>query len=194
MAEARTITLLLRDVATGDKEALDRLMPLVYGELHRIADGQFRRERQGHTLQPTALVHEAYVRLMRGQQPDYSNRSHFLAIASQLMRKILIDHARTRNASKRGGGRPGLSLDEARDACVERPEIMIGLDDALNALERLDPRKARMIEMRYFGGLTAEESGRALSMEAAEVRRELRVAQAWLQRELDRGAAGGTAS
>jgi RNA polymerase sigma factor (TIGR02999 family) len=194
MAEARTITLLLRDVAVGDKEALDRLMPLVYGELRRIADGQLRRERQGHTLQPTALVHEAYVRLMRGQQPDYNNRTHFLAIASQVMRKILIDHARTKNASKRGGGRAGLSLDEARDACVERPEIMIALDDALNELERLDPRKARLIEMRYFGGLTAEESAQAVSLGVAEVRRELRVAQAWLQRELDRGAGGRAAS
>jgi RNA polymerase sigma factor (TIGR02999 family) len=192
MADARTITLLLRDVADGDKSALDRVMPLVYGELRRIADGQLRRERPGHTLQPTALVHEAYVRLMHGQQPDYNNRSHFLAIASQVMRKILIDHARTRNASKRGGGRAGLSLDEARDACVERPEIMIALDDALNELERLDPRKARLIEMRYFGGLTAEESAQTLSLEVAEVRRELRVAQAWLQRELDRGAASGT--
>jgi RNA polymerase sigma factor (TIGR02999 family) len=194
MVEARTITLLLRDVADGDKSALDRLMPLVYGELRRVADGQLRHERPGHTLQPTALVHEAYVRLMRGEQPDYNNRTHFLAIASQVMRKILIDYARTRNASKRGGGRPGLSLDEARDACVERPEIMIALDDALNALERMDPRKARLIEMRYFGGLTAEESAQALALEVAEVRRELRVAQAWLQRELERGAAGRAAN
>jgi RNA polymerase sigma-70 factor, ECF subfamily len=188
MSGERTVTRLLREFAGGDKAAFDRLVPLVYEELRRIAEGRLRRERSGHTLQPTALVHEVYARMVAREQPDYRSRSHFLAIAAQVMRKILIDHARMRNAAKRDGGRDKLSLDEARDACVERPEVMIDLDDALSALDRHDSRKARLVEMHYFGGLTAEESAEALSLDVGLVRRELRVAQAWLERELDRAA------
>jgi RNA polymerase sigma-70 factor, ECF subfamily len=186
IADARTVTALLRKFAAGDKAAFDRLVPLVYAELHRIAAGQLRYERPGHTLQPTALVHEAYARLVGREQPDYASRAHFLGIAAQVMRKVLIDHARIKNAAKRGGGQEMLSIDEARDACVERPDVMIQLDDALNALERLDPRKARLVEMHYFGGLTGSECAEALSLDVSVVRRELRVAQAWLQRELER--------
>ncbi len=182
------VTRLLREFAAGDKAAFDRLVPLVYDELRRIAEGQLRRERPGHTLQPTALVHEVYARMVEQEQPDYRDRAHFLAIAAQVMRKILIDHARIKKAAKRGAGQEKLPLDEARDASANRPEILLELDDALTALDELDPRKARLVEMHYFGGLTAEESAAALDLAVPVVRRELRVAQAWLQRELDRPA------
>lgn len=189
MSNARTVTLLLREFARGDKVAFDRLMPLVYDELRKIAEGQFRRERPGHTLQPTALVHEVYARMVGSEQPDYHDRVHFLAIAAQVMRKILVDHARAKKAAKRGSGHGELSIDEARDAPVERPDILIELDDALIALNDEDPRKARLVEMHYFGGLTAEESAGVLALDVGVVRRELRVAQAWLQRELGRATA-----
>jgi RNA polymerase sigma factor (TIGR02999 family) len=174
MAENRPITVLLHAFSDGDKAALNDLIPLVYAELRKIADGHLRSERPGHTLQPTALVHEAYARLIEQKQPDYRDRVHFLAVAAHVMRQILIDHARRKFAAKRGGSRPKYSLDEACDAAVERPSLMIELDDALKALETHDALKARLIEMRFFGGLTAEG---------------LRIAQAWLQRELDRTAA-----
>ena len=163
---------------------MNRLMPLVYSELRKLADGYLRNERPGNTLQPTALVHEAYLRLIRQDQPDFRSRSHFLAIASHIMRQILIDHARLRNAGKRGGGTPKYSLDEAMSAAVERPSIMLAVDDALTELEKHDPMKAKLIEMRFFGGLTAEESAEALDLPVHKVRGALRVAQAWLQREL----------
>ena len=183
---AGPITLMLREFAAGDKAALDRLMPLVYAELRRLADSHLRRERSDHTLQPTALVHEAYLRLIGQDQPDYRSRAHFLGVAAHVMRQILVDHARSRAAGKRGGGQPARSLDESIDAAVERPLAMIAVDDALEALERTDARKARLIEMRFFGGLTAEESANVMEMPVEKVRAELRVAQAWLQRELDR--------
>jgi RNA polymerase sigma factor (TIGR02999 family) len=188
MTEDRPITLLLQAFASGDKTALNHLIPLVYSELRRIADGHLRNERPGHTLQPTALVHEAYARLIEQKQPDYRNRVHFLAVAAQVMRQILIDHARKKFAAKRGGSRPKYSLDEACDAAIEKPSLMIDLDDALKALEAHDALKARLIEMRFFGGLTAEESADVLDMPVSDVRRGLRIAQAWLQRELDRSA------
>jgi RNA polymerase sigma factor (TIGR02999 family) len=188
MREDRPITLLLQAFASGDKGALNHLIPLVYTELRKIADGHLRNERPGHTLQPTALVHEAYARLVEQRQPDYHNRVHFLAVAAQVMRQILIDHARRKFAAKRGGFRPKYSLDEACDAVIEKPSLMIDLDDALKALENHDPMKARLIEMRFFAGLTAEESAEVLNLPLSSVRRGLRVAQAWLQRELDRSA------
>lgn len=186
---AGPITLILRDFAAGDKAALDRLMPLVYAELRRLADSHLRRERADHTLQPTALVHEAYIRLIGQDQPDYRSRAHFLGVAAHVMRQILVDHARSRAAGKRGGGQPSRSLDESIDAAVERPVAMIAVDDAIEALERNDPQKAKLIEMRFFGGLTAEESANVLQLPVEKVRAELRVAQAWLQRELDRVSA-----
>jgi RNA polymerase sigma factor (TIGR02999 family) len=182
------ITLILREFAAGDKAALDRLMPLVYAELRRLADSHLRRERPDHTLQPTALVHEAYIRLVGQEQPDYRSRAHFLGVAAHVMRQILVDHARSRSAGKRGGGQPPRSLDESIDAVVERPLAMIAVDDAMEALERTDARKAKLIEMRFFGGLTAEESADVVQLSVEKVRAELRVAQAWLQRELDRAA------
>jgi RNA polymerase sigma factor (TIGR02999 family) len=184
MPDARTVTLLLRELASGDQTALDRLIPLVYEELRRLADGQIRRERPGHTLQPTALVHEVYVRMLGKEQPDYRDRAHFLAIAAHAMRKILIDHARGHNAAKRGSGLAMAPIDEERDGCVERPSLLIALDDSLAALEVKDPLLARLIEMRYFGGLTAEESSAALNLEINDLRRQLRLAEAWLRREM----------
>ena len=184
---AQPITLMLQAFANGDKAALDRLMPLVYAELRRLADSCLRRERSDHTLQPTALVHEAYIRLMGTDQPDFRSRGHFLAVAAHLMRQILIDHARRRNAGKRGGGKPDRPLEDV-NAAIERPSALIALDDALQALGRHSPRKAKLVEMRFFGGLTAEESAVALEVPVEKVRAELRVAQAWLKRELVRNA------
>jgi RNA polymerase sigma factor (TIGR02999 family) len=185
MAPDAAITVLVRKYAGGDKADLDRLLPLVYADLHRIAQRQLRDERPGHTLQPTALVHEMYARLLGQAPPDAGDRIHFLSVAAHVMRQILIDHARTKYAQKRGGRQQKLALDDAQNACVEKPAIMVRIDDALNQLARLDPRKAQLIEMRFFGGLTAEESAAVLELPVNVIRHELRVAQAWLQRELD---------
>lgn len=185
-----SITVLVHEYANGDKAALDRLLPLVYSELRRIANSHLRNERLAHTLQPTALVHELYARLADQSPPDLRDRVHFLSVAAHVMRQILIDHARTKYAQKRGGRQAPLSLDEARNACVKKPAVMIRIDDALNQLARHDPRKTQLIEMRFFGGLTAEESATVLDLPVNTVRRELRVAQAWLQRELDQSMTG----
>ncbi|HEY3838591.1 MAG TPA: sigma-70 family RNA polymerase sigma factor [Bryobacteraceae bacterium] len=187
-ATPSSVTQLLHDVRAGDKAAMDRLFPLVYSELRRLADSCLRRERAGHTLQRTALVHEAYVRLVAGSQPDYQDRAHFLGIAARIMRQILVDYARRRNAGKRSAAMQ-VPLIEASAASIDRPASMIELDDALSDLEKHDERKARLIEMRFFGGLTAEESAEVLELTVPVVRRELRLAQAWLERELDRRAA-----
>jgi len=180
------VTILLRQFAAGDKQALDRLMPLVYAELQKLAASHLRNERLGHTLQPTALVHEVYARLVKQDQPDYQSRCHFMGVAAQVMRQILIDHARTRNAAKRGSGTVKISIEQSGDIPVDRPSMLVAVDDALQELAGKDPVKARLIEMRFFGGLTAEESAEATGMSLTEVRRHLRLAQAWLQRELDR--------
>ena len=182
---AGSITVLVHEYANGDKAALDKLLPLVYSELRRIANRHLRDERPGHTLQPTALVHELYARLADQAAPDVRDRIHFLGVAAHVMRQILIDHARTKYAQKRGGRQEKVSLDEAREACIEKPAIMVRIDDALNQLARHDTGKVQLVEMRFFGGLTAEESAEVLGLPVNQVRRELRVAQAWLQRELD---------
>jgi len=191
--DAPAITLKLREFAAGDKSALDHIIPLVYNELRKLATKQLSQEHVGHTLQPTALVNEAYLKLIGQAQPDYRSRAHFLGVAGRVMRQILIDHARARKSGKRGGGNQKFSLDEAIDAAVERPTAMLAIDDALQALERIDPSKARLIEMRFFGGLTADESAQVLELPVEKVRAQLRVAQAWLQRELDRDAPQGEA-
>src|SRR5215831_3938680 len=139
------VTTLLQKFAAGDKRALDRLMPLVYSELQRLADGYLRNERSGHTLQPTALVHEAYARLVKQDHPDYQSRAHFMGVAAHVMRQILIDHARTRNAAKRGRGEMKFSLDEAGEIAVHRPSILVAIDDALQELSRKDAVKAHLI-------------------------------------------------
>lgn len=180
-----SITVLVHQYAQGDKDALDRLVPLVYSELRHIAAKHIYNERPGHTLEPTALVHEMYGRLAEQSPPDLRDRVHFLSVAAHVMRQILIDHARIKYAQKRGGRQEKISLDEAQHACLEKPAIMIRIDDALNQLAIHDPRKAQLIEMRFFGGLTAEESAGLLGLPVNVVRRELRVAQAWLQRELN---------
>jgi len=194
MAANTSITVLVHRYASGDKAALNRLLPLVYTELRRIARRNLRDERPGHTLQPTALVHEMYARLAGQEPPELRDRVHFLSVAAHVMRQILIDHARAKYAQKRGGRQEKLSLEEARDACMEKPAIMVRIDDALYQLARHDARKSQLIEMRFFGGLTAEESAIVLDLPVELVRRELRVGQAWLQRELDQGSGGTSAS
>lgn len=186
MSDSQPVTQLLRRLKDGDKNALDSLVPLVYSELRRMADGCLRRERPGHTLQPTALVHEAYMRLVGQDQPDYQSRAHFYGVAAQVMRQILVDHARRRTAAKRGGGARTVPLEEAAGMVGERDDVIVALDEALSTLEKQDPEKAKLIEMRFFGGLTAEESAEVLGVPVQTVRRQLRVAQAWLQREVDR--------
>ena len=188
MEPTTPITVLVHEYANGDKAALDLLLPLVYAELRRIARRHLRDERPSHTLQPTALVHEMYARLAGQTPPDIRDRVHFLSVAAHVMRQILIDHARTKYAQKRGGRQEKLSLDEAQAACMEKPAIVVRIDEALNQLARHDPHKARLIEMRFFGGLTAEESATVLDLPINVVRRDLRVAQAWLQRELNQGS------
>jgi RNA polymerase sigma factor (TIGR02999 family) len=188
MQASEPITLALQDLAKGDAAAFDKVMPMVYAELRNLAGYYLRHERKEHTLQPTALVHEAYFRLVGQAQPEYQNRSHFLGVAAHAMRQILIDHARTRNAAKRGGGQAVFSIDECMDAPLERPSALIQVDDALQALEIHDPRKAQLIEMRFFAGMTAEESAEALGLPVQKIRAELRIAQAWLKRELDNRA------
>jgi RNA polymerase sigma factor (TIGR02999 family) len=189
MAEAGSVTELLNNVKHGDQISLDYLVPLIYSELRRIASGCLRKERSGHTLQPTALVHEAYIRLVDQTQPDYQSRAHFFGIAAQIMRQILVDHARTRNAAKRGGGLEKVPVDLNKlSISTERPEQILALEDAMQSLTKFDAQKARLVEMRFFAGLTAEESAELVGLPVQTVRRELRVAQAWLKRELDRGA------
>jgi RNA polymerase sigma-70 factor, ECF subfamily len=184
MCATEPITMLVHNYANGDIRSLNSLVPLVYPELRRIAQRHLKNERPDHTLQATALVNEMYIRLNGQTPPDVHDRLNFLAVASHVMRQVLVDHARTKYAQKRGGRKEKLSLDDGLDACVEKPAILEQIDDALDLLARHDPRKAQLIEMRFFGGLTAEESAEALCLPVQVVRRELRVAQAWLQREL----------
>ena len=178
-----SITVLLQQFARGDKNALDTLVPLLYPELRRLARGYMRKEDHDHTLQPTAVVHEAYARLIKQQVPDFRGRAHFLAVAAQIMRQILIDHARVRHAAKRGGG-ARKAPNGAVDIAVEQSPAVLAVDDALQRLSKTDSLKGKLIEMRFFGGLTADESAEVLDIPVAAVRRHLRVAQAWLQREL----------
>lgn len=182
MPDEGAVTLLLGEVSAGDRGAVDRLIPLVYDELRRIADRKLKGERPGHTLQPTALVHEAYVRMLGQKQPGYAHRAHFFGIAARLMRQILVDHARRSLAEKRGGLAQRTDLDA--EALSVEGEDMLDLHRALSRLEEQNPQRAHLIEMRYFSGLTAEESADVTGMEVGRVRRELRVAQAWLAREL----------
>lgn len=176
------ITDLLQRVHAGDARALDSIVPLVYDELKRLAAGHLRRESGARSLNTTALVHEAFLRLAGGQQPAYENRAHFFGIASRLMRQILVDLARTQAAAKRNGAE--ISLEDMPEMGARRLTPLLNLDDALNQLAKEDALKAQLIEMRYFGGMTAEESAATLSMSIHTVRRELRLAQAWLHREL----------
>ena len=184
------VTELLRRWNSGDREAMDRLMPIVYDELRRLAAGYLRGERPGHTLQPTALVHEAYLRLVRQDRVEWQNRAHFFGIAASMMRRVLVDHARRRQAEKRdaGGFRLTLQLGEAFEAARD-PELL-ELDQALGRLERLDADQARVVELRFFGGLTVEETAVVLGISTATVKREWRTAKAFLRDEMASGDAG----
>jgi RNA polymerase sigma factor (TIGR02999 family) len=182
--QTNQVTQLLLDWSRGNKAALDQLMPVVYQELRKLASGFLRGERPDHTLQPTALIHEAYLRLIEQDLPQWQSRSHFFGVAARLMRQILVDHARSHQAAKRGGDQEKLSLDEAPVFSQQHAADVVALDEALNKLATFDERKCRIIEMRFFGGMTEEETGEALGLSAVTVRRELRLAKAWLRREL----------
>jgi RNA polymerase sigma-70 factor, ECF subfamily len=177
-------TTLLLAWARGDETALDQLMPLVHDELRRLARRHMARERVGHTLQATALVNEAYLRLIEVNQMRWQNRAHFFAMASRVMRRILVDAARARGYRKRGAGAEKVSLDEALVVSAEPRQDLIALDDALNALAAFDLRKSQVVEMRFFGGLSVDETAEALRVSADTVMRDWRLAKVWLLREL----------
>jgi RNA polymerase sigma-70 factor, ECF subfamily len=177
------ITKLLQRVHEGEREALDAVIPLVYEELKKLASAHLRREGGAQPLQTTALVHEAFLRLVGGRHPSYENRSHFYGIASRLMRQILVDASRAKSAEKRSAAAE-VALADIPDLGHQPSGSLLAMDDALERLARTDPLKVQLIEMRYFGGMTAEETAEALSMSVHVVRRELRVAQAWLRKEM----------
>ena len=181
---SESITQLLTEWRDGDKTALDRLIPLVYEELRRLAHHYLRRERPGYTLQTTALVNEAYLKLVDHKGMRWQNRSHFYAVAAQAMRRILIDQARSRDAAKRGGGANVVSLDEAAILAQTQAAQLLALDDALNQLALIDKRKSRIVELRYFGGLSVEETAEVIGVSPVTVMREWSSAKAWLLRAM----------
>jgi RNA polymerase sigma factor (TIGR02999 family) len=180
------VTRLLDDWSSGDREALNKLMPLVYDELRRLAHRHMGHERAGHMLQTTALVNEAYMRLVNERGMRWQSRAHFFAVAAQLMRFILVDYARGHARAKRGGGAQQVTLDEALVVAEDRAEDLLALDEALSRLAAFDQRKSRIAEMRFFAGLTVEETAEVLSVSVETVMREWRLAKAWLQRELSK--------
>jgi len=187
------VTQILREWNDGDTEAPARLMPLVYEELRRRAADCLRRERKDHTLQPTALVHEAYVKLVGHDRAEWKNRAHFCSVAAQLMRRILVKHAEARNADKRGGQMRKIYLDETRELAQERPPDLLALDDALKSLAVSHPRESEIVELKFFGGLNAKEIGEILNVSTKTVLRDWQFAKAWLNRQLAReGLYGGT--
>lgn len=178
------VTLLLRAWGDGSKEALDRLAPVVHRELHRIAGRLMAGQRPNHTLQATALVNEAYLRLVDAQQANWKDRAHFFALCARAMRQILVDHARRRDSAKRGGGQVAIELEEGLAAGSSPEANLLELDDALNRLAELDPRKSQVIELRFFGGLSVEETAEALKVSPETVQRDWKFARAWLYGEL----------
>lgn len=180
------ITPLLLRWSEGDPAALDLLLPVVYQELRQLAHNYLRRERADHTLQPTALINEAYMRLIKQDFPEWQSRRHFFGVAAQLMRQILVEHARARTADKRGGGAPKFALEDALTFSDEKAAELVALDDALVALAKFDERKVRIIELRYFGGLSLEETAAALQLSITTVSHEQRLARAWLRRALEK--------
>jgi RNA polymerase sigma-70 factor, ECF subfamily len=180
------VTELLMAWGNGDEDALSRLTPLVYDELHRLAEGYMRREHAGHTLQTTALLNEAYIKLVDSSRVRWQNRAHFFAVAAQLMRRILVDFARNRRYQKRGGDWRQVTLAEGLGVVTNVDSDLVALDEALQELAKLDPRKARVVELRFFGGLSLEETAEALQVSTDTVGRDWRAAKAWLKRELKR--------
>ena len=185
------VTLLLQAWSEGDQDALDKLAPLVYEELHRLAQHYMTQERAGHTLQTTELVNEAYLRLIDWKNVRWQNRAHFFGVAAQLMRRILVDFARARHSVKRGGNACRVSLSEAAVVSPERGEEFVALDEALQRLAAIDPRKTKIVELRFFGGLSVEETAEVLKISSRTVMRDWTMAQAWLHRELTRGSDDG---
>ena len=182
----KQITQMLVDWGNGDQAALEKLTPLVYNELHRLARRYMGRERPGHTLQTSALVNEAYIRMIDWKEIQWQNRAHFFAVSAQLMRRILVDFARSRNYAKRGGAARKVSLEEATVISREKGADLVALDDALDSLARLNERQSRVVELRFFGGLELEEIAEVMQVSVGTVRRDWSLARAWLHRELSR--------
>lgn len=184
--ESDGVTQLLIDWGSGDQAALDKLMPLVYGELRRLATNYLRRERVGHTLQPTALVNEAYLKLVDQKNARWQNRAQFFGISAQLMRRILVDHARQHQAAKRGGpDQQRLSITRAGREVIESPVDLLALNEALDELAKMDPQQCRIVELKFFGGLSIEETAEVLAIGHATVERDWKLARAWLRRQLE---------
>jgi RNA polymerase sigma factor (TIGR02999 family) len=181
------VSQLLKEWSNGDEAALDKMMPIVYQELRRLAHHYMRRERPGHTLQTTALVNEAYLRLANYKKMRWQSRAHFFAVAAQVMRRILVEQARSKNFAKRGGGAQTISLDETAVISAGRSAEVIAVDDALTELESWDPRKGKIVELRFFGGLSIEETAQVLKVSPTTVQREWRSAKAWLYRAISEG-------
>jgi RNA polymerase sigma factor (TIGR02999 family) len=186
MTTQHEITRLLADWSNGDRQALEKLTPLVYDELRRLAGRYLRQERSGHTLQSTALVHEAYMKLVGQNNVRWQNRAHFFGIAAQMIRRILVDYARARKADKRGAGAERLSLDEAIALPGGQDLDLVALDDALEGLAKIDARQSRLVELRFFAGLTIEETAEVMQMSLATAKRDWVSAKAWLSREVRR--------
>jgi RNA polymerase sigma-70 factor, ECF subfamily len=180
------ITALLTELQAGSREAEAKLVPLVYNELRRLAGRYMRRERLDHTLQPTALVHEAYLRLIGQRNFQWQNRAHFFGVAAQMMRRILVDHARTKKAEKRGGNAPKVPLNESLACTGEKSAELLALDEALTRLSQRDPRQAQVVELRFFGGLSEEEAAEVLGISPRTVKRDWTVARAWLYKEISK--------
>jgi RNA polymerase sigma factor (TIGR02999 family) len=183
------VTQLLKAWSAGDEQALEKLTPLVYAQLHHVAQRYMAGEQSDHTLQTTALVNEVYLRLVDCGRVNWQDRAHFFAVSAQLMRRILIDFARSRNYRKRGGGVPHISLEEAPSVCNEPDENLLALDDALSALAQIDERKSKVVELKFFGGLNNEETAEVLGISGGTVVRDWKLAKIWLLRELSQGDA-----
>ena len=184
MSESQEVTLLLTALTRGDDGAASKLIPVVYAELRRLAGSYMRRERVDHTLQATALVHEAYLKLIEQRSANWQSRAHFFGVAAQLMRRILIDHARGHTRQKRGGEQKKVSLDEAFVFSEKQADELLAVDDSLNRLAEIDPRQARVVELRFFGGLSVEEAAEVLGVSPKTIKRDWSVAKAWLYADL----------
>jgi len=182
------VTILLQAMNRGDKSAADQLLPLVYSELHRLAKGYMSRERRDHTLQPTALINQAYLRIAQQENVEWQNHAHFIGFAANVMRRVLVDHARERNAAMRGGKQVRVDLDEGIAISKERSAEILLLEDALTRLEQLNPRQAKVVEMRYFGGLSVEEVSGVLGIAPRSVKRDWALARVWLFEEIQKSA------